>query len=361
MWLSIETVFVVLFTVEVVAKLVGFGMVFFSEPWNTLDFFIVGTSLLELIIAYASGNSGSSSISTIRLLRVFRIIRMMSILDRLNMLVRAFFHACLDIVWVVMLLLVVLYIFAIMARGLFGKGSALKDSGFEQEQLFGSVPLSMVTMFQIMTLDSWASQIARPVGAVYPGSQIFFMIFVLVGSLGLLNLLTAIFIDSLNTLNKEGAMEELSRKDDNKKLLLAALKQVFEECDADDSGELDKDEMKKAMETFQSEAYQEAFASVGLDLAMMEGMLKHADTDLSGKIDFMEFTEGIKNMEAAPVKADIWALQGKLNEITNTMLKGQERLLKQVLEGQQNLEEKITALTVAQAAGHGTSQVQEIQ
>merc|ERR1711975_192928 len=110
MWLSIETVFVALFTVEVVAKLVGFGMVFFSEPWNTLDFFIVGTSLLELIIAYASGNSGSSSISTIRLLRVFRIIRMMSILDRLNMLVRAFFHACLDIVWVVMLLIVVLYI-----------------------------------------------------------------------------------------------------------------------------------------------------------------------------------------------------------------------------------------------------------
>jgi len=336
-WMTVETIFVTLFTIEVVAKLIGFGYIFFAEPWNTLDFFIVGFSVIELTIAYITDTSDTSAISTIRMVRVFRIIRMMSILDRLNMLVRAFFYACQDIIWVVALLIIVLYIFAIMARGFFGKGDDLAKAGFEQESMFGSLPRSMLTMFQIMTLDSWSSQIARPVGEVYPGSQLFFVTFVLVGSLGILNLLTAIFIDSLNTLNKEGAIEEEERKGDNKKLLLAALTQVFEECDVDQSGELDKDEMAMAMNSFQSPEYREAFASVGLDLAMMEGMLKHADTDLSGMIDFTEFTEGIKNMDAPPVKADMWALQGKLNEITNTVLTGQGAVLQQVLEGQNNL------------------------
>lgn len=337
MWMTIETIFVTLFTVEVVSKLVGFGLVFFSEPWNTLDFFIVGSSLAELTVAHITNTSGTSAISTIRMVRVFRIIRMMSILDRLNMLVRAFFYACQDIVWVLALLIIVLYIFAILARGFFGKGDALEKAGFDQDAIFGSLPRTMLTMFQIMTLDSWSSQIARPVGEVYPGSQFFFVVFVLVGSLGMLNLLTAIFIDSLNTLNKEGAIEEEERKGENKQLLLAALTQVFEESDMDQSGELDQDEMAVAMHRFQSPEYLEAFASVGLDLAMMEGMLKHADTDLSGMIDFTEFTEGIKNMGAAPVKADMWALQGKLNEITNLVLNGQGTVLNQVLEGQHKL------------------------
>merc|ERR1711871_1610972 len=130
-------------TIEVVIKLFGFGAVFFSEPWNTLDFFIVVSSLVELVVAYASTSSGPSSISTVRLLRVFRIIRMMSILDRLNMLVRAFFHACQDIVWVLGLLIIVLYIFAIMARGLFGQSDGLKDANFDQDGIFGSVPRTM--------------------------------------------------------------------------------------------------------------------------------------------------------------------------------------------------------------------------
>jgi len=344
MWMAIEATFVTLFTVEVALKLFGFGLIFFSEPWNSLDFFIVLSSILEITAAALSGSSGGSSISTIRLLRVFRIIRMMSILDRLNMLVRAFFHACKDVVWVLALLLIVLYIFAVMARGLFGKGGELRSSSFDQEGHFGTVPLTMVTMFQIMTLDSWASTIVRPVGEVYPGSQLFFLVFVLIGSLGLLNLLTAIFIDSLNTLNKEGAIEEEQRKDDNRKLLLAALTQVFQECDEDKSGELDRDEMQVAMHRFHDPVYQEAFASVGLDLQMMEGMLRHADSDMSGKIDFLEFTEGIKNMEGAPVKADIWALQGKLNHITNEVLTGQDNLLKQVLQGQQDLRTDMVAM-----------------
>jgi len=221
--------------------------------------------------------------------------------------------------------LITLYIFAILANGFF-YSDKLENAGFDMEGHFGTIPKTMLTLFQVMTLDSWYSSIGRPIGKVYPGAQLFFAAYVLVASFGLMNLLTAIFIDSLNVMNKEGAYEEQQEKEEQKKLLLAAMEQVFTEYDRDKSGELDKKEMADALKKFRSQAYLEAFASVGLDLAMIEAMIKHADQDMNGKVNLQEFTDGINDMEHGTVKADIWAVQGKI-AMLSTQLKQQEKLI----------------------------------
>ena len=43
----------------------------------------------------------------------------------------------------------------------------------------------------------------RPVGNVFPGAFVFFIIFACLASLGMLNLLTAIFVESLSALTKQ--------------------------------------------------------------------------------------------------------------------------------------------------------------
>jgi choline-glycine betaine transporter len=50
--------------------------------------------------------------------------------------------------------------------------------------LAGTVPRSMATLFQMMTLDSWMSGITRPIGDVYTFAFFFFFVFVAFASLG---------------------------------------------------------------------------------------------------------------------------------------------------------------------------------
>ena len=47
------------------------------------------------------------------------------------------------------------------------------------ELYFGSVDKSMVSLFQIMTLESWSNGIARPANALVPGLMSLFVAFVL--------------------------------------------------------------------------------------------------------------------------------------------------------------------------------------
>lgn len=65
---------------------------------------------------------------------------------------------------------------------------------------------------QMMTMDAWMSTVTRPIGKLYPGAFFFFIFFVGLASLGMLNLLTAIFVESLSRLTAEGALAQEQKK-----------------------------------------------------------------------------------------------------------------------------------------------------
>jgi len=90
--------------------------------------------------------------------------------------------------------LLVFYVAAVMATGLFGV--AFPD-------WFGSVGASMYSLFQIMTLESWSMGIVRPVMEVYPQAWIFFVPFIVATSFTVLNLFIALIVNSMQTLQSE--------------------------------------------------------------------------------------------------------------------------------------------------------------
>jgi len=314
-------------------KLFGFGLCcFFSDKWNVADFVMVSIAVGEICmvrIMYEPGNSDGINASTIRLLRILRVFRMASIFDRLSLLIHAFICALYDVVWVGILIVLLIYIFAILCRGFLYTPSAiakLQASGFDVELNFGTVPKTMVTLFQVMTMDSWASGITKPIGEVFPGSQLFFIMYVIVASLGLLNLLTTIFIDTLSTLNNEQAVEQETARHEQYLMLTHLMENVFKEEDKDNSGTLTPEEMQGAIQHFQSDMYQQAFASVGLDLSMVEGMVKHLDADLDGLVSIEEFVSGVEHMTQDVVKADIWVLEAKNSKLSKSLQETNNRL-----------------------------------
>ena len=119
-------------------------------------------------------------------------------LERLATLAQAFIEAGKQVLWVAVLCLVFVYIFAVLGQGLFANSGTLLANPDYRPEFFKNIPMTMLTLFQLMTMDDWAN-VMRPVGNSLPWSWLYTMVFVMIGSLGLMNLITAVFIEELMT------------------------------------------------------------------------------------------------------------------------------------------------------------------
>merc|ERR1719506_1468711 len=60
---------------------------------------------------------------------------------------------------------------------------------------FGSVGRSMLTLFQVCTLENWADGLMRPAEAIVPGLQWVFIAYVILISIGLTNMIIGVFCE----------------------------------------------------------------------------------------------------------------------------------------------------------------------
>ena len=100
------------------------------------------------------------------------------------------------------LILIIFYVSAVIATNIFG---------LDFPERFGSLSTSLYTLFQIMTLEGWSEEIARPVMEVFPSSWIFFILFILCATFIVVNLFVAVIVDSINSIRSaENAGSELA-------------------------------------------------------------------------------------------------------------------------------------------------------
>ncbi len=180
--MRIDQLILSVFVIEVLTKLVAHGRRFFRDPWNVFDFIVVGIALVPAAGPFA----------VLRTLRVLRVLRLISTMPKLRFIVEALLHAVPGIGAIAGLLAIIFYVFAVMATSLFS--SQFPD-------WFGSVPGSLYTLFQIMTLESWSMGIVRPVMEQYPMAWVFFVPFILIATFTMLNLFIAIIVNTMQTMH----------------------------------------------------------------------------------------------------------------------------------------------------------------
>ncbi len=170
------------FVVEISAKLYAHRLRFFRDAWNIFDFLIVSIALIP----------ASGPLAVMRALRILRVLRLIAIVPKLRFVVEALLHAVPGIASIAGLLILLYYVFAVMATGLFGA---------DHPAWFGTIGKSMYTLFQIMTLESWSMGIARPVMETHPYAWLFFIPFILVATFTILNLFIAIIVNTMQTMH----------------------------------------------------------------------------------------------------------------------------------------------------------------
>jgi voltage-gated sodium channel len=179
------------FVLELLLRIVAHGRRFFRDPWNLFDLVVVGVAMVP----------DSASLSALRALRVLRVLRVITVVPSLRRVVDGLLRAVPGMGAVGALLVLVMYVSAVIATGLFGPAAP---------EYFGSLWTSLFTLFQAMTGEAWPD-IAREVMAVHPWAWIFFVLYILVVSFAVLNLFIAVIVNGMEEISEE------ERKDDEQK------------------------------------------------------------------------------------------------------------------------------------------------
>ncbi|MGP1586162.1 MAG: ion transporter [Schwartzia sp. (in: firmicutes)] len=186
---SIDKACLGIFTIELVAKLLVERRKFWSDGWNIFDFVIVLSSILFM----------SSSISVLRAFRIFRLLKALAEFPELQILVSSMLKAIPSMTWALLLLFIVFYIFAVF-------GSTMYGDAFPE--LFGDIGASMFTLFQVMTFESWATAVARPIMEIHPHAWIYFLTFILLTAVTLLNVMVGIVVEAVSSIAEAVKQEQ---------------------------------------------------------------------------------------------------------------------------------------------------------
>ena len=180
---ALDQIALTIFVAEILLKLYALGLGYFRNPWNLFDFTIIAIALLPV----------SEGFAVLRALRVLRAFRLISMVPKMRLVVQAFLKAIPGMGSIMLLMVLVFYVFAVMATKLFG--GAFED-------WFGSVGASLYSLFQIMTLESWSMGIVRPVMETFPFAWAFFIPFILVTTFAVLNLFIAVVVNSMQEVHE---------------------------------------------------------------------------------------------------------------------------------------------------------------
>jgi len=184
----IDRIALLIFTLEIGLRLWVYRTRFFADGWSLFDLTIVAVSWLP----------AAGGFSVLRALRILRVLRLLSVVPQMRSVIGALFRALPGMGSIVAVLLLVFYVAAVMATKLFGP---------EFPQWFGSVGASMFSLFQVMTLESWAMGMARPIMETYPMAWAFFVPFVIVTSFTVLNLFIALIVNSMQMVHQQDHQE----------------------------------------------------------------------------------------------------------------------------------------------------------
>jgi len=197
----LDQVIIYVFLGEIVLKLLAEGKkpwLYFMDSWNVFDFIIVAICFVP--------NIDTHFIMVLRLARILRVFRVISIFPKLQILVNALLKSIPSMGYVVILLFLIFYIYAVVGSFLFAHGDPVH---------FGTLHISMITLFKVLTLEGWADimniqlygsddlslQTTMKPGAF--GVVAYFVSFILMGAMIVMNLFIGVIMNSMQESHNE--------------------------------------------------------------------------------------------------------------------------------------------------------------
>jgi len=191
---ALDQAILAIFVVEIALRLYAHRAAFWRDPWSVFDFVVVAIALLP----------ATGPLAVLRALRVLRVLRLLTLVPSMRRVVGALLAAIPGLGSIALVLLIIYYVFAVIATKLFAAA---------YPEWFGDIGLSLYTLFQVMTLESWSMGISRPVMEQFPYAWAFFIPFILVATFTMLNLFIAIIVNAMQGVSEAEQKESLKAVD----------------------------------------------------------------------------------------------------------------------------------------------------
>lgn len=176
---ALDRAILTVFVAELAARILVYRTRFLRDPWSLFDLFVVGIALVPV----------TESLSVLRALRILRVLRLISVVPSLRRVVGGLIAALPGMASILLLLCLIFYVFSVMGAKLFGP---------THPDLFGGLPRTAYTLFQVMTFDDWSAGIVKPLMEDYPLAWLFFVVFIMVSTFMALNLFIGVVVSALD-------------------------------------------------------------------------------------------------------------------------------------------------------------------
>lgn len=346
-WAILEHIFAGLFVLEICARVYSYGLLhdvyripvpaYFTGGGRDRTSFVAFVHWTDTLLVLSRVvdtwilGAGLGMTTNLRLLSLLRIIHLSDFVRvvnvnwevacgpfrfRVNLTNVAFrelwllLSGCVDtvktVIWVALLLLLLTLVVAVFLTNYIGHDDGsnydFSASHWDRDAYWGTVPRSMYSLFQTLTYDGWYESLAHPVIKKSPWILFVFGGFLCIGSLGLLNLIVGVVVES--TLASASTNEEKDGREKTKMdgFVMDSLQGIFEEADRDQSGDLDFDELQRAMRRQHVKDRMKLLEINVEDLELLFGLL---DEEGQGEISSLKFFRGCTRLRGPAMASDL--------------------------------------------------------
>ncbi|CAJ1431558.1 unnamed protein product [Effrenium voratum] len=293
-WLQyVDYVFFFIYVAEFGLRFYTYGMQVLRSNWVKFDLFLIVSSVLDICLKQISSASEIlTQIMLVRILRLARLARAVRLMVQFRVLwqlVQGLLHSVSTLLWTFLMIMILVYGFAVVGIETINLDQNLASDhpyNVAVSANFENFIDAMLTLFQCFTLDS-VEAVYRPLITHNPVLLSYFMTVILIMAISLMNLVTAVMVNSALDQASEDKDVKRAYEAVQKRKQLERLKIMFLELDSDGSGELTLEELRSAPEEVR-EQLQEVAATEDI-----EGLFQMLDYDGGGSLDTEEFCEGV--------------------------------------------------------------------
>lgn len=328
-WQAVEVIFLILYCIELAVRLYAEGVrkSFKNDGWVQFDATVLIVALLDMIIISpvleSNGGGGGEAkqvamvLRILRLAKLARLVRLLKFFKELWLLVASMGSAIKTLFWTFILLTIFIYVFAILFVKMLGNEVDDEDI----QGWFGNMGNAMFTLFQIMTLESWA-EIARAIWTTDRSFMLFVVLFyIAVSSFAIMNTVMAVIVEHTLDQAMDQKAELIKKAEEELKKQTEALLEIFLAADIDKGGTLCKGEFLAALESSATRKLLHQM-DLGDDIGTLQaeeiGMLFDTiDVDRNKELSPQEFVNGIMQMRGGARARRVFEVQCCLIKMGN--------------------------------------------
>jgi len=350
-----ENIFLSVYVVELLARFYVWGRSCLESNYVVLDSLIVLTGVvtnwvIKPIFGDVDGLGPLFILRIARLVRLIRALRLLIIFRELWMLVAGLLNALRTMLYTLFLLLIILYAFGsvgleLLANHALVKGDAA-DLDFKAivDANFSDLPTAMLTLLQFVMFDNIV-YIYKPLVTRDWSLLIFFVMVILVLGIVLMNLVTAVIVNS--ALEQAIQDKDLTKSIEQakKKKLVKEMRRVFMRLDEDGSGEISRNEIQNI--SIADKEILQKLMGMNNPLEIFDAL----DVDGDEEIGIAEFVDGIWQVIISDTPIHVKRMEKQMAYLRQEIRETQDLCL----EFQQKMDEKMEVLL-----GGGSKRIQTV-